>query len=509
MSNENKDPLFRLIKALTKAEKRHFKLFTNRTMDGQDRKFVQLFDIMDRQANYHEARILNKLAPDTDKLKLTNLKRHLYDQLLTSLRLIYVDKLIDLEIREQIDFARILYSKGLYMESLRLLERVKGVATAHNQDILHLEIVEFQKLIEARHITRSRQIESKMDSLLEESTLRSRITQAASAMVNLSIQIHGYYIDHGFAHTPKQADALRKAWQKMQPEDIGNPYSATFFEKSNRHQSFMWFRYIQLDFKGALVHAMDWVMLFRLNKPMQIKDPDLYMRALYYLLVLLYLTGDTTEMKKYLDTLSQYLHDDRILLNLNSRHIGFVYLQLSRFNCLFLQRDFEAAYTLAKTTQAELPDHEHMMDSHRLLLFQYKFAIAAFQCGEVGAALDYLHPILYQGDKLLRKDLDINARLLELLCLYESGDFDRMGYRLVSFGRSVVKSTEVTPLQLETRKMLRGLINTPLADAPLFLQAQLPLFRSQMQAPREQLFIKYLDIIGWMEECAQGKRKKL
>lgn len=499
MANENKDSLFFLIKAMTKAEKRHFKLFANRTMDGQDHKFVQLFDILDKQTHYHEERALKKLPPDTDKTKLVNLKRHLYAQLLTSLRLVYVDKLIDIEIREQIDFARILYSKGLYMEALRLLERVKGIAVAHNQDILHLEIVEFQKLIESRHITRSRQIERKMDSLLEESVTRSRITQAASAMVNLSIQIHGYYIDHGFAHAPAQVDALRKAWQKMQPEDVGNPYAATFFERSHRHQSFMWFRYIQLDFKGALVHATEWVTLFHLNRPMQLKDPDLYMRALYYLMVLLYLTDDASAMKKHLDTLTHYLADDKILLNLNSQHVGFVYLHLSHFNYLFLLADFQAAYALAQATQAQLPDHAHLMDNHRLMLFYYKFAVAAFQCGHFDAALEYLHPILHQGDKLLRKDMDINARLLELLCLYESGDTYRMGYRLVSFGRSVVKSHEATPLQLETRKMLRGLCNLPPGEARPFLQQQLAAFRAQQTAPREQLFLKYLDVVGWME----------
>ena len=226
MPTKKKDPLFRLVKSLTKPEKRHFKLYANRTMGDQERKFMVLFDLLDKQESYDEQHLLQKLPGKTTKGRLANLKRHLFKQLLTSLRLTYINKQIDIEIREQLDFARILYSKGLYMESLRLLERIKGIAIDHHQDILHLEIIEFQKLIESRHITRSRQVEKKMERLLEESTLRSRITQTASEMINLNIQIHGYYIVHGFATTTEEVQALNKAWRNMQPEH--------FLESENR-----------------------------------------------------------------------------------------------------------------------------------------------------------------------------------------------------------------------------------------------------------------------------------
>ena len=40
--------------------------------------------------------------------------------------------------REQLDFARILYGKGMYMQALKILERIKQTALEHQQDILHL-----------------------------------------------------------------------------------------------------------------------------------------------------------------------------------------------------------------------------------------------------------------------------------------------------------------------------------------------------------------------------------
>ena len=374
MPTKKKDPLFRLIKTLTKPEKRHFRLYANRTMGDQQRKFMVLFDLLDKQESYDEQQLLAKLPGKTTKGRLANLKRHLLKQLLTSLRLTYINKQIDIEIREQLDFARILYSKGLYMESLRLLERIKGIAIDHHQDILHLEIIEFQKLIESRHITRSRQVEKKMERLLEESTLRSRITQTASEMINLNIQIHGYYIVHGFATTPQEVQALNKAWRNMQPEHFNNRFADTFFEKTNRFQSYLWYRYIQLDFKGALSHAMEWVMLFQVHNSMQLKDPDLYMRSLYYLLVFLFLTNDTSTYRRYLKELEKYVEDNYSHLNPNSQHVSFVYRGLSQINYHFLSKDYTEAFRFAQKLADELTQHRPLMDEHRVLLFYYKFA---------------------------------------------------------------------------------------------------------------------------------------
>jgi hypothetical protein len=175
-----KNHLFKLVKSLAKEEKRYFRIYAGRTRRGQSARFVKLFDALDKAPQYDEDKIRRKLGVATSQY--ANLKRHLYRELMTSLRLQLVHKHIDLQIREQIDFARILYSKGHYMESLHLLERVQTVAKDNNQDVLHLEILEFQKLIEARHITRSRQVAKKMDRLLEESTMRSMATQTASIM---------------------------------------------------------------------------------------------------------------------------------------------------------------------------------------------------------------------------------------------------------------------------------------------------------------------------------------
>ncbi len=55
------------------------------------------------------------------KQQLSNLKAHLYKQILISLRLNPSHQNIRVQIREQLDFATILYQKGLYKQSLKIL----------------------------------------------------------------------------------------------------------------------------------------------------------------------------------------------------------------------------------------------------------------------------------------------------------------------------------------------------------------------------------------------------
>ena len=54
MPNRSTDILFQLIKSLEKAEKRHFKLYINRSSGKEDLKIVRLFDALDKQKDYDE-----------------------------------------------------------------------------------------------------------------------------------------------------------------------------------------------------------------------------------------------------------------------------------------------------------------------------------------------------------------------------------------------------------------------------------------------------------------------
>src|ERR1700742_4620041 len=156
MPNRSSDTLFQLIKSLEKSEKRNFKLYITRNSASEDLKSIQLFDALDKMEEYDEAQLLSK-SKSLKKAQLSNAKAHLYREILSSLRLIRNEQNIDIQLHEQLDYARILYNKGLYLQSLKTLDRIKELARAHNQVTYLLQVLFFEKSIESLHITRSMQ----------------------------------------------------------------------------------------------------------------------------------------------------------------------------------------------------------------------------------------------------------------------------------------------------------------------------------------------------------------
>src|SRR5580765_2071618 len=167
MAKGSADILFQLVRSLEKSEKRHFKLYIKRSSAKEDLKIVQLFDALDKLPEYDEKLLLKKL-PFVTKPQLANLKTHLYKQLLASLRLLKTTENTDLQLSEHMDNARLLYNKGLKLQSLKILERAKEIAKENNKLNFLAQLISLEKKIETLHITRSTIEKTKL--LTEEAT---------------------------------------------------------------------------------------------------------------------------------------------------------------------------------------------------------------------------------------------------------------------------------------------------------------------------------------------------
>jgi len=497
LSKEVKYQLWRLVKSLTKAEKRNFKLYATRAGATGSSKFIQLFDVVDRMDEPDDALAMKRMKITTGQY--SNLKRHLYQELLTSLRLIYIRKEIDIELREQIDFTRILYGKGHYLDALRTLERAKAKAVEHNQDLLHLEILEFQKLIEARHITLSRQVSNKMDLLLNESGERSHNVLNTSELFSLSIQIHGRYIELGHSRDEDGRLATREFWDSIQAKRVGRASAPnTFHQQVHRFQAGMWYHYIQLDIDTALEAAINAQTLFTLSRQMIVKDPDLYLRCLYYVAMLSYLDKDEKKAVRYVHRLQSFLDDEKIHLNENSRNIGRIYFNLSLFNIHFLQRDKELTYAHGQKLISAYNEKTFRPNNHRWGLFLYKIAASCFLVNRYDEALDHLNSIINMRSGVFREDLLINTRILHALCNFELSNYSLVDYHLTNLSRLLRRSRETAAVHRLAVSGIRRLLNLPAAERkPVYsdIRENLTLLRNQ---PFENKALAYLDLEEWL-----------
>lgn len=495
-----KDQLWRLITSLNKAEKRNFKLYATRAGATGDSKFIQLFDVIDRLETPDDASVTKKLGLTPSQY--SNLKRHLYQQVLTSLRLIYISKEIDIELREQIDFSHILYGKGLYLDALRTLERAKSRSVEHNRDLLHLEILEFQKLIEARHITLSRQIDNKMDLLLNESAARSYSVLNTSELFNLNIQIHGRYIETGHSRSVQDRRDNEEYWKSIQTRRVDREtVSSTFHQKINRFQASMWYHYIQLGFAEALDSALNALTLFHLSSHMRVKDPDLYLRCLYYVTLFAYLSGDAPRLHRYTTVMAKFLDDEQIKLNENSQLIGHTYYGLMRLNAHFAVGEWDEARQYGRQLRERYISKLFRPTDHRWGLFLFKFAATCFVQRRYEEALDYLNEIINMKTGILREDLLLNTKLLVLIAHYELGNRALVDYHLTNFGRQMRRSTdtaEVHRLAAATLRKLNKMVGIDQTDT--FRKLGADLRKVAATNPFEHKSLLYLDLTQWVAQ---------
>lgn len=496
------DQLFNLVKSLTKSEKRNFRLYVKRLQANKDFLFVRLFDVLEKMDDYDESAVLHRLQ-GISRSQFTNLKRHLYTQILKSLRMLFIEKDVEIQIREEIDYARILYGKGLYLQSFKLLERVKNTAIQNSQNLLLLEVLEFQKMIEERHITRSREIEGKMEQLLSDVDEQDDLVSNLVQLSNLKIKIHGLFIKMGHVRNEKDHFFVREyfhtALRKVKKEKL------SFFEEVFLHQSYMWFYYILLDFPNCYEHARKWCSLFEERPEMQIMDPVLYMRGLSYQLTSLYGMRRYEAFIEVLATFEEFSTKGEKQFNQTQKIINFLYLYTARLNKHFLEGTFTEGQKLIPELRKQVNKYSPFIDVHRIMVFQYKSAWMSFGAGHYGKAIDALNVIINQQEVHLREDLQCYARLLHLICHYELGHTELLEYLIESVERFFVKMQDLNALQAVLLDFFRKNLHSDSKKMKKEFALLYENVKRLSENPFEKRAFLHMDIISWIESKVKKK----
>jgi len=498
MPNRSSDTLFQLIKSLEKSEKRNFKLYMKRNSGSEELKSIQLFDALDKMEEYDEAQLLKK-NKNLLKQQLSNAKAHLYREILNSLRLIRNDENIDIQLHEQLDFARILYNKGLYLQSLKTLDKIKENARARNQVTFLLQILFFEKTIESLHITRSMQ--DRADQLATEVDEVNDRLQSISQLSNLSLELYSWYIRNGVARNEKDEVAVQEFFERNLPADVTG--CEGFYEKLYLYQSYSWYAYIRQDFLNYYRYTQKWVDLFEKEPYMLAIETSQYIKGMHNLLGAHF---DLLNDQKFRETIKQFedfSESDIVRNNVNNRIQTFVYLYISKLNQHFIDGTFTEGLGLVPYIEDKLKEYWIYLDRHRILVFYYKIACLFFGSGDYEQTIVYLNRIINLKMDL-RTDLQCYSRLLHLIAHYELGNFSLLEYLTKSVYRFMAKMENLSLVEEEIFKFLRKSFNvTPDRLRPEFEKLVEKLKKYEKNRFETRAFV-YLDIISWLESKIQN-----
>tara|TARA_R110002050_G_scaffold207326_1_gene343251 strand:+ start:7215 stop:8765 length:1551 start_codon:yes stop_codon:yes gene_type:complete len=499
MTKEQKDNLFVLIKSLSKSEKRQFKLYVGRLGVNDDSKFLMLFNILEKLPFYDEAIILKKGI--VKKQQLSNLKAHLYKQILISLRLNPSHQNIRIQIREQLDFATILYHKGLYKQSLKILDKAKSVAIANEEKNIAYEIVELEKVIESQYITRS--ISNRADELTIQAKELSQQNVIASKLSNLSLQLYGLFLKTGYVKNDKETKRITDYFNDRLPKYKFNKLG--FREKLWLYKAYLWYSFLTQDFLSCYKYSAKWVALFYDNKDQIVLNPVFFLKGNHYLLESLYYLRHYEKFKSTLHELESVTKETWFPVDDNVEGLAFLYIYNNRFNLHFIEGSFQEGLPMVTQVLENLKKYQDRIDEHHVMVFYYKIASIYFGAGENKKCIFFLEKIINNKSLEMREDLLCFARILNLVAHYEAG----MDYNLESLIKStykfLIKMEDLYEVQKEFIRFLRGLGDIyPNEVKAEFVKLHHKLKQFEDDPYQSRAFL-YLDIISWLESKIENK----
>lgn len=487
-----KAPLFLLIKSLTKAEKRYFKIFAaNQKGDSQkNNNYLLLFDAIDKQKAYDEQAIKVQFVKYNFVKQLHVTKNYLSQLILKSLRNFHSKLSKEAELKDLLRDIEILFHKELYDQCHQLIAKAYDMAN------------EYEKL----------------PTLLDINTWKRRLHLALSSSVNRRPQLNTLLEEN--ADYLQKLNHLHHYWHQ-------SINLMTHLSNPTYREEFMMQKWFKDEKMANTIQAKKLYYHIKMGYQIMVeKKPSLALQTIDRLICTLeahpkhiredigsYLTALNNKVGLLLDV---KLYDQILPLLHKIRKAPETYrvkeitstslkVQLQTYNVeLELYRDtnqVSIGIGLITEVASFLTKFYSRVPDDYLLCFYYQFAYLYFKEESYSKALEWLNKILDTKFNTQRKDLESYARFLYLIIHFELGNIMLLKYAVESCRRFLKKHQQ----QLETFEKVLLRFFSQLCTCPtnqyttLFAKLQKELFRDS--APSDRLkHLDYLDFATWIAE---------
>ena len=483
------EELHQLIKSLNMSEKRYFKIHSTRHIIGETNNYTRLFDAIESQDSYNEDEIKKKFEGETFIKHLPSEKHYLYNHILESLNAFYKERTFLTRSSNSLISIEILYNRGLFAQCLKLINRIKSEAYELEKFsalliILRWETIVYIKQEEGPNIKKALEEERR---LLEIMSIQAPLMQIA-----FNIQIE---IDSGKA-SEEYIKSQEKELQKLFPKNEAvssfwtkyyyySALSLLYTVQSRQNERFVCYREIKKIMDDSPAFIKDIPAVYHLNYNNLVN-------------VLLYL-------KKYKEA-EVLIKDQRQFLNI----YGIKSPTLSK--TVFINTYESELYSCYKTgnhqqgaqvVQQIEGEVKKTQPSVGPIFFDLLFfmAVTELMVKNYKSATRWLNKILNEERNVtLRKELQINTRLLYLIVLYESDDllFDN---RLNSTKRFLVHEPQFKKESkiLEAIALLDQFAASKTPKNRTALKKLIVEIGQENKAVGEDLLNKHFDFAEWLE----------
>ncbi len=480
---QKKGQLFYLIKSLSKAEKRYFKLFVSNTNDGNN--YLLLFDEIDKQVSYDERAIKKKFSGQTFIKQLHVTKNYLNQLILKSLRNYNSKMSKEAELKDIQRNIEILLKKELFGQCLQIVEKGLSVAGQYEKwpDMLNLLKIKRTILRNQRGTYGALQELNKITKL-EQSVLQK--LSHLSSYWDLTINIFSTF---GEQQTPETNRLLNST-----------DFADSFQSKLLYHYIWQAIHFTRNDLKQARLVMEKAIFDWEEDEHQIYENPGAYLTALNNLV------GIALQAKQY-EYAEQMLYKIRrvpIRYDLKKNNPIAVKAMLQSYNVeLEMYRDTQQAdrgIEVIPKVRTYLDDKALVIPKSYELLLYYQFSNLHYLNEDYSEALKYLNIILAGKYDKTRQDIQSYAHLSFLIIHFELSNMILLRYAVESCRRFLKKKGSLQNFEKVLLSAFSKLSTIPKLDyKEQFKKLKKELFTGLSEKEKNNI-LDYLNFEVWIEK---------
>jgi len=392
--------LFSIVKSMSIAEKRHFKLYVNRNGKSKSLKYVELFDLINSQTASDKGAIKKEGFIASDKFLL-------HEKIEESLHVQYLGKTVDSKLKWLLESMQRLFKRELWQELSKCIQKTKQLAKKHERFLDALQALQWEKRLFARISNSKRNYERYEKLIQEEMELRVKIEEELN-YENLKLQIMMLRIKDVELNESENRKKFEQIVSSPLLKIEEAPYSIK--AKTAYFQSrAVAFRY-QNKYNKAYTQAQTLIQLYEANKSFMLDNPIWYISSLCLLAEICYVMGKYDKIPEIIDKIEQ-IEDDSL--------IGFkmVCMYGLLYAIIKIDRNKGEQY-ISKINMIIEDEHQNIRDGKKLALmyniFVFYFILEDWQKTKV-----WLTKIFQFKRTDDRRDLQYAVRLISLVSCFE------------------------------------------------------------------------------------------
>lgn len=486
------DPLFLLIKSMSKSEKRHFKLFTSKNELRNGKDYLRLFDVIDNQKEYNEEAIIKKFKDEPYFSQLRSVKLYLYNQLIKSLKNLHEESSSRILLENFLVEIEILFQKQLYKSCTRVIRRAKAYAQKYENHTKMLDLIRWEAKV-AMYIKDVEQIESMRSDWVKEEQQAIDHSIELFELRKLNYELMSFFFRKGFAKTEEELQTVKQ----ILSSDLLTTEKKAFLAEMAR-----------LSMEGnclAILGRVDdrYLGLKKLVKLLDSQPHHVYENLNEYLLTLCNVFSLSVQQREF--TFSEDLMEkiDRLCTERPHQvHTSTLIICLrSKIFFSLTKGEFREALGQAQLLEKLILQSGSKTDAIDGRLIDLQQSVVYFANQNYSKAQQFIQKIM-NADLDIRLDIQTTARVIYLIIQYETQEYEHLEYAWRSTYRYLLKKKR---LQKSESILLDFIRRTRQMNPNTEVLRALATLKQNIIALNDRQFMSGFPFIEWLDSKLEKK----